>query len=338
MKRTFSILILLILNHQISLFGQDPSFSQFFSSPLNINPALTGNIHSDWRVISNFRHQRLESTEPYISGSICVDKKWNSSNSNYTQDANQFGVGLMMMYDKVMNGALKSNYASLNVSYKILVNDMDRRHEISFGAGGIYGNRRVDQQMLYFEEQFNGNEFQKSLPTGEVGLYNMKPYLSASAGLVYHIYSDISNLDLGISGFHLNRPRQTFVKDENQFLPRRYVAHANYEQLLTDEWVLNLNTIYQEQARASYFSLGGGIAYFVPSEKDIFFMTGVWYWSKKAFIPYASAGYGNFQFGVSYDIAAARITGASLRQNIVEFSLIFRGSRPEGSFIPCPWK
>ena len=35
--------------------AQDPNFSQFFSSPLNINPALTGNINADWRAIANFR-------------------------------------------------------------------------------------------------------------------------------------------------------------------------------------------------------------------------------------------------------------------------------------------
>ena len=318
--------------------AQDPSFSQFFSSPLNINPALTGNIHSDWRIISNFRHQQLASTAPYISGSLCMEKKWNAGNETSVQEANRFGAGLMMMYDKVMNGALKSNYASANLSYTILVNDMNRKHEISFGVAGIYGNRRINQEGLYFEEQFNGNEFHSNLPTGESGLFNMKAYVSASAGLVYHIYSDISSLDFGISGFHLNRPRQTFIKDENQFLPRRYVAHANYEHFLNEEWVLNCNSIYQEQGKTNYLSIGGGVGYFLPSEKEMFFMSGFWYWSKKAFIPYISAGYGNFQFGISYDIAAAQLTGASLRQNILEFTLILRGSRPTGYYIPCPWK
>jgi hypothetical protein len=37
--------------------AQDPNFSQFFSSPLNINPALTANINADWRAIANFRDQ-----------------------------------------------------------------------------------------------------------------------------------------------------------------------------------------------------------------------------------------------------------------------------------------
>ena len=40
--------------------AQDPSFSQFFSSPLNINPGLTANINSKWRMVSNFRNQWIE--------------------------------------------------------------------------------------------------------------------------------------------------------------------------------------------------------------------------------------------------------------------------------------
>jgi hypothetical protein len=38
-------------------FAQDPSFAQFFSSPLNVNPALTARINSQWRAIANFRDQ-----------------------------------------------------------------------------------------------------------------------------------------------------------------------------------------------------------------------------------------------------------------------------------------
>ena len=55
--------------------AQDPSFSQFFSSPLNINPALTANINADWRVIANFRNQWIGPASPYITGTISYDAK-----------------------------------------------------------------------------------------------------------------------------------------------------------------------------------------------------------------------------------------------------------------------
>ena len=55
--------------------AQDPSFSQFFSSPLNINPSLTANINADWRAIANFRDQWITPASPYATGTISYDAK-----------------------------------------------------------------------------------------------------------------------------------------------------------------------------------------------------------------------------------------------------------------------
>src|SRR5579864_1935838 len=56
-------------------YGQDPSFSQFFSSPLNINPALTAKINSRWRAISNIRDEWISPATPYATGTISFDSK-----------------------------------------------------------------------------------------------------------------------------------------------------------------------------------------------------------------------------------------------------------------------
>jgi len=98
----------------LSLSAQDPSFSQFFSSPLNVNPALTGNINGQWRVISNLRSQWAGPAYPYNTGTISFDMKLLK---NKLPENSILGIGGMMMYDKVMGGVLKSNYASLNGSY-----------------------------------------------------------------------------------------------------------------------------------------------------------------------------------------------------------------------------
>ncbi|HNA97235.1 MAG TPA: type IX secretion system membrane protein PorP/SprF, partial [Chitinophagaceae bacterium] len=37
--------------------AQDPNFSQFFASPLTLNPALTGKFDGTFRVAGNFRNQ-----------------------------------------------------------------------------------------------------------------------------------------------------------------------------------------------------------------------------------------------------------------------------------------
>ena len=69
------LLVISILMYVKWAQAQDPSFSQFFSSPLNVNPALTARINSDWRVISNFRDQWLGPASPYATGTISYDTK-----------------------------------------------------------------------------------------------------------------------------------------------------------------------------------------------------------------------------------------------------------------------
>ena len=48
---------LLLLAFAFNLKAQDPNFSQFFASPLTLNPALTGKFDGSYRVAGNYRNQ-----------------------------------------------------------------------------------------------------------------------------------------------------------------------------------------------------------------------------------------------------------------------------------------
>ena len=41
----------------VSVKAQDPHFSQFFASPLTLNPAFTGKFDGSWRLAANHRDQ-----------------------------------------------------------------------------------------------------------------------------------------------------------------------------------------------------------------------------------------------------------------------------------------
>lgn len=341
-------------------YGQDPNFSQFFSSPLNINPALTANINGKWRVISNYRSQWIGPASPYTTGTISVDSKiFQNVPGNYVDENTRVGIGGMMMYDQAMTGVLKSSYASFNVSGNIKLaagsgveqNGARIRHNnkvnmdgsaeqrLGIGIGVIYGHKRIDFSKLNFGEQFTGLGFDTNLPTGETALANMKPYVSASAGILYSYITENTNLDLGVGAFHLNKPSQTFIGDEHQYLATRYVIHGNFETFLTDQVILNTNAVYQYQSGASYFSVGGALGYYLPSyEKDVIINAGLWYWSKNAVIPYIGFSYGNFQVGITYDITISQLKQAPKKAQTFELSLILRGSGKRDGVIPSPWK
>lgn len=319
--------------------AQDPSFSQFFSSPLNINPALTANINADWRAIANFRDQWIGPASPYVTGTLSYDRKiFQNKIPNVEDEGNILGIGTMLMYDRAMGGIVKSNYASLNLSYQLKLSNGDTKHKLAAGFGGIYGHRRIDFSRLDFEEQFTGYGFNTNLPTGESSLSSMKPYFSISAGLVYSITSEQSNFDIGAASFHINKPRQTFLQDDKQYLALRNVIHANYERFLNESLVLNTNAVYQYQSKAEYYSFGAALGYFLPNAPGILLTSGIWYWSDNAIIPYIGVAYEDLQFGLSYDVTISKLRQANEKPKTFELSLIIRGRTKPTNVIPCPWK
>ncbi|TCJ14607.1 type IX secretion system membrane protein PorP/SprF [Flaviaesturariibacter flavus] len=335
-RKTITIALLLV--SLTAVRGQDPSFSQFFASPLNINPALTANINSDWRAIMHFRDQWSGPVHPYISGTLSFDTKVQQQRMANTPEASNIpGIGVLLMYDQTMGGAVKSTYGTVTGSYSVRVVDGDiYKHRVNIGFGATYGRRYVDFSKLDFEEQFTGFGFDTNLPTGEAYLSNMKPYVSLSAGITYSIKSETSNLDIGVAGYHLNRPEQTFIKADKQVIPIRKVAHVNFERLLGDQVLLSTNAIYQFQGDASYFSFGGAAAYFLNDITAI--NAGLWYWSNNALVPYAGFAIGNYQLGISYDMTLSKLKTASPRPNTWEVCIIFRGIRTPSKLIYCPWK
>ena len=337
MKRLKNFIYVFVLT-AVQSKAQDPNFSQFFSSPLNINPALTANINADWRAIANFRDQWIGPASPYITGTISYDRKMFQKKFPGIEEGNVFGLGGMMMYDKAMGGVVKSSYMSMNMSYRVKLSNGETKHRLGAGFGAIYGHRRIDYNGVDFEEQFTGYGFNTNLPTGESSLSSMKPYFSASTGLLYSITTENTNFDIGVSAFHVNTPKQTWLKDEDQDLPIRKVAHSNFETFLSESVVLSLNAVYQSQETASYYSFGGALGYYLPNNADFLLNAGLWYWSENAIVPYIGIAYKDYQFGLSYDVTTSKLNQASDKPNTWELSLIVRGRNKPTYVIPCPWK
>lgn len=336
MKRKHLTALVLILVMTATAWAQDPSFSQYFSSPLNINPALTANINSKWRFIANIRDQWIGPASPYTTGTASFDV---SVLEDKMPEGSTFGIGGMMMYDQAMRGALKSTYLSINTSYNITLVDGDNTQRLGIGIGGIFSNKQVDFSKLSFGEQFNGYGFNTNLPTGESALSNMKPYLSTTVGVLYSITTGNSNIDFGASAYHLNKPKQSVLEDPHQHLAPRYVGHANFETYLSDDVVLNTNAVYQRQATTSYASIGAALGYFLTGDpEDVVLSAGAWYWSKNAIIPYVGVSYQNMQFGLTYDVTVSKLSQAAQKPKSFEISLIVRGNGKPKGVIWCPWK
>ena len=131
--------------------AQDPAFSQFFASPLTLNPALTGKFNGTVRVAGNYRDQWPAINNAFITSTISVDMP---IFRNKLPDNNTWGVGIMGMTDRTANGILTSNYIALSTAYHLAL-DEDGYHQLGVGFQGSFASKMLDGTKLHFEDQLD---------------------------------------------------------------------------------------------------------------------------------------------------------------------------------------
>src|SRR5215510_9186298 len=110
MKKIFTTLAICVALAGVST-AQDPNFSQFFASPLTLNPALTGKFDGIFRFAMNYRNQWPTISNAYTTGTTSLDM---GIMKNRIPEYDQFGIGLMGFTDRAGDGALTENYVGIS--------------------------------------------------------------------------------------------------------------------------------------------------------------------------------------------------------------------------------
>lgn len=340
MKKTFIYSILCSLTYLLSvqLHAQDPIFSQFFSSPLTVNPAFAGNSDADWRLMALRRNQWISSgVEPLNTTSLSFDGKLFRQRNN---EQNYIGGGVFFLQDYGLGGAYKSNSFNLALSSHVSL-DQEDMHSISVGLGGSYSNTLIDFSQLTFAQQISSSGFNRTLPTNEAYLNNVKPYYAAFGGINYTFRTDRSSFDFGVAGYRFARTARSALNDPNQLDPPRYNVTANYQTFISDRMVFNASTMFAFEKNINSYNMGINLGHFIgdeTAEQPTIFNTGLWYRQNEAVIPYIGLVYGNVQGGISYDVNTSSGKNFIGPLKTFEFSLVFRSPQKRPNPIPCPWK
>jgi len=331
--------------------AQDPHFSQFFASPLTLNPAFTGKFDGQFRLAANYRNQWPSIPNAYITESGSVDfSVFKSKLGN-----NVLGLGFSGLSDQSGNGALKLNYGSVSLSYH---QSLDESGWNTIGAGfqGTYSSISVDQSKLTFEDQLSSTGF--TTPTGEVFTNGTnKNYFDMAAGLLFSGSTDgVNNYYAGISMYHINLPNTGFyVKDSaaspgftptGWALPTRTTVDAGGSTPISSTLTLSGSGIFQVQNSSTETVLGGAISANVnggsggdddnDKSSDVNVYLGAWVRIGDAVIPYAALEFSGLRIGASYDINTSGLKNATLGAGGMEFSLIYIQKSADSDPIPCP--
>lgn len=317
----------------LSVQAQDPHFSQFFASPLTLNPAFTGKFDGEWRLAVNHRNQWPSIPKAYVTSSASFDK---GIMRNQLPQGDVFGIGVSGLSDASANGQLRLNFGSLALSYHKAL-DEDGYNTIGAGFQATYSSLTLDEGKLTFEDMLRQNGF-TGARTDFLTNGNNQSYVDVNAGLLFSGSSNGSNnYYAGVSVYHVNRPKVGF-KDANYLLASRVTIHGGGTIPVSDLLNFNGSIIHQVQAKASETVVGGALSYKVNDDdanpSNVFL--GSWVRFNDAVIPYIGLEVNGLRIGASYDVNISSLKSATNSRGGSEFSLIYIKRKSESKGIPCP--
>ncbi|MBK6827548.1 MAG: PorP/SprF family type IX secretion system membrane protein [Chitinophagaceae bacterium] len=320
--------------------AQDPNFSQFFSSPLTLNPALTGKFDGSYRVAGNYRNQWPTINNAFVTKTASIDF---GIMKNRIADIDQMGIGFLGVTDRAGDGVLVTNYAGLSLSYHKGL-DEDGYHQIGAGFQAAYTNKRLDVTKVYFEDELTPLGFIPGT-TGEVFTNKQinVSYVDVNAGILYNgTTNGYNNFYIGASMYHINRPKESFQGGEFLLHPRTTIQ-AGGRLPIGSYNSLHLSSIFSTQASAKNIVFGGALCYNVNHNEDNPTNVFIGSWARfnnisESIIPYVGLEFGPFHLGYTYDINISSLQPASNSVGGNEISLIFikKPSDPNAKKLNCP--
>ncbi len=332
MKKSLKIVALSLLIGQL-VNAQDVHFSQYFTSPLTLNPAMTGLVNKDFRAAGNYRTQWSSITNnPYETFSVSMD---GSMFKNKFKNGDAMGVGLLFLNDKAGAGQLTNQTLGLSLAYHHAIGAKKNQY-LSLGVQSYFVDRNIDFRKLVFGDQFDPVSGTASGATGEVFNTDNEGYTDFNTGVMYTgRVNENATIYAGAGFYHVTRPSFTFMNSENRVSPR-YSVYFGGSVDITDYSVFYGSANYQQQGPQSEFILGGAAGFILNphhdrDDEDQVFYLGAWYRFRDAIIPYAGFELKNMTIGLSFDATVSGLAQAAQNNGAMEISLIYNGLYPRSS-------
>jgi type IX secretion system PorP/SprF family membrane protein len=303
--------------------------SQFYSTPLLVNPAATGNTAGPYRFAANYRSQWKNEGSPYTtftaSGDMHVLKNEN----------NVLGMGLTFLNDKAMDGIVQTNIISFSTGYHIAL-DEENMQRISVGFQGSYNERRIDFTRLQFETQYGEGGFDPTLPIGEQMDAGKKNYFDLNAGAMYTFSLEDKSLFAGASMYNI-------MKKENSYMTEQFKAPSLLSFMAGGDIDLGFNNSfyfsgnYRKQGTSSEMTVGAAWGRFIDQTGFSSFRLGMWHRLNDAIIPYAGVTYKGLQVGTSFDYTISQAKTRSQMRSTFEISVIYTADDVDQLRRLIPW-
>lgn len=332
-KINYCLLFMMTFGWQISASAQDLHFSQYYNSPLLVNPANTGFIpDGDHRLGINYRNQWANIGNPYKTFSVFGDAQ--AFGERF--ENGWIGIGGALLRDVAGSGDLTTTRAFGSIAYH---QALGLGSLISAGFNIGYVNKRVDFTKLTFDNQWNGKFFDISAPSGEPFVTNQVSYFSLQAGVNYAYYpNENTYLNIGFSASNINRPNESFFTDGlvDTRVATRLTTFLNGSFRASDAWIVNPNVYVSKMTTAWEVVAGGTARRDLSGNGNTQLLMGAYYRVTDAVIPVIGFEKSGYTFTFSYDATSSSLRNYNQSRGAYEMSIVKQGLIDKSKAIKCP--
>lgn len=330
--KTYLIFLLLCLCIGSRLMAQSYHFSQFFSTPLLTNPANTGFINGPYRLASNFRSQGKVGGAPYFTGYLSADV---SPLRDKLAEGHKAGLGLYIMNDQSLNGALQTAVAGFSAAYHVGL-DEDGYNSLGVGLQGTYHQRTLNYTQLSFDNQFTAIGYNPATSSREQFDYRKKAYVDVNAGLLYNVTRENGMFFTSLAVYNILKHKEN-VLPEFFKIPTRYTVQTGGYIDLSATGSVYFSLTHMSQSKASETTAGAAYGFLLAEEPRRALDVGLWYRYKDALIPYIGYLTNGFQLGFTYDYTISSLKTAAEVRNGYELTLLYNAPDRRELKRLIPW-
>lgn len=315
-----------------ALSGQDIHFTQFYASPMNISPALTGIFAGETRLMTNFRSQWHSVPVDFRTVTLAAETKLVNPQAN----RRFFALGMDFNYDQ--GGASRLNFTNLSVTGSYTQRLSSKFYATVGGQIGV-AQRRFRDNGLIFDTQYDPltGGVDPLLPTQEDFSNRRNFFADFNTGVNFRFQTRDDNrlvdnlskrtkIDAGVGIFHLNTPLQNFVEDDIDAisLPVRFTPYMLATIQVSDKVDLIYNTMYQSQGKYRQWLNGVGARLHLnrqPGKQLSVQMVGNYrsYDFAESLAPAFEVHYNTWRVGFSYDVNVSAFQVATDNRSGPEF-------------------
>ncbi len=333
----------------LSVQGQDIHFSQFYMSPLNLNPALTGVMNCEQRAIVNYRNQwaGVLGANAYNTYSASYDRRLAVGQEDFV------GVGGSLWGDVAGASRFGTRQARLSVAFSKKIGGRRKvAHYLNVGADAGITQRRVSADDLRWPSQVTNGNFDPGAGSAEIIPNNNFLFPDLSGGILwFSTLGERKSFYMGAAMHHLNRPNVSFLNREES-LYSRITIHAGGEYPMTKTLSLRPDIVYMTQGPHKQLNMGTSLRFKLDksptggnNEIGQFFQAGVWYRlgnkvdggiHSDALILTTRFDFDQYGIGLSYDYNVSQLNQAAAANGSFELSVnyLICGNTLRGVYCP----